>query len=144
MRTSDHTWSLHKLTSYSSSTTNFPWLFSIENSELTDCNHFPYKHSALVSQPRLSYNRYSTRTTDRKHNLRGSYPASCCCLATSYNHSSYCCVFTISFTNNGNTLPIVGQEFVFAGTCLPSCCLATDIHATISKEAVGYAFIIVI
>jgi hypothetical protein len=26
--------------------------------------------------------------------------------------------------------PIVGQEFVFAGTYLPSCSLATDIHVT--------------
>jgi hypothetical protein len=28
-------------------------------------------------------------------------------------------------------LPIVGQEFFFEGTCLPSCSLATDIHVTI-------------
>jgi hypothetical protein len=54
-----------------------------------------------------------------------------CCLATSYKHSSYCCVFTISLSSNGNTLRIVGQEFVFAGTCLTSCSLETDIHVTI-------------
>jgi hypothetical protein len=29
-------------------------------------------------------------------------------------------------------LPIVGQEFVFAGTCLHSCPLATDIYVTVS------------
>jgi hypothetical protein len=28
-------------------------------------------------------------------------------------------------------LPIVGKEFFFAGTCLPSCALATDIHITV-------------
>jgi hypothetical protein len=54
-----------------------------------------------------------------------------CCPATSYEHSSYCWVFTLSLPSNGNTLPIVGQEFVFAGTCLPSCSLATDIHVKI-------------
>jgi hypothetical protein len=30
-----------------------------------------------------------------------------------------------------NPLLIVSQEFFFAGTCLPSCSLATDIHVTI-------------
>jgi hypothetical protein len=54
-----------------------------------------------------------------------------CCLANSYKHSSCCCVFTISLPSNGNILPIVGQEFVFAGTCLPSCSIETDIHVTI-------------
>jgi hypothetical protein len=28
-------------------------------------------------------------------------------------------------------LPVIGKEFFFAGTCLPSCSLATDIHVTI-------------
>jgi hypothetical protein len=54
-----------------------------------------------------------------------------CRLATSYEHSSYCCMFTISLPSNGNALSIVGQEFLFAGTCLSSCSLATDIHVTI-------------
>jgi hypothetical protein len=53
------------------------------------------------------------------------------CLATSYKHSSYCCVFTISLPSNGITLPIVAQEFVFAGRCLPNCSLATDMHVTL-------------
>jgi hypothetical protein len=38
------------------------------------------------------------------------------CLATSYKHSSYCCVFTISLPSNENTSPISGQVFVFAGS----------------------------
>jgi hypothetical protein len=30
-------------------------------------------------------------------------------------------------------LPVVGQEFFFAGTCLPSCSLATDINVTVHR-----------
>jgi hypothetical protein len=33
-----------------------------------------------------------------------------CCLATSYKHPSYCCVFTISLSSNGNISPIAGQN----------------------------------
>jgi hypothetical protein len=39
------------------SSTNFLWLSPVENSELPDSIHFSYKHSALVSQFLLSYNR---------------------------------------------------------------------------------------
>jgi hypothetical protein len=77
------------------------------------------------------------RSADRTENTTHVIPShrihwrADCCLTTSYRHSSYCCVFTICLPSNGNTLPIFGQEFVFAGTCLPSCSLATAIQVTI-------------
>jgi hypothetical protein len=108
-------------------------------------------HTALISQSLLScYNRYSlyslrtdqaqiTRrlllpSADRTENAIHVVPTprvhwrADCCLVTSYKHSSPYYVLAISLPNNGNILPILGQEFVFAGTCLPSCSLATDIH----------------
>jgi hypothetical protein len=43
-----------------------------------------------------------------------------------------------------NPLSIIGQEFFFEGTCLPSCSLATDIHVTIlisTKSFLSFYFI---
>jgi hypothetical protein len=45
-------------------------------------------------------------------------------------------MFTISLSSDGNTLPIVGQEFVFAKISLRSCSLATDIHVTLCITSV--------
>jgi hypothetical protein len=46
------------------------------------------------------------------------------CLATGYKYSSYCCVI------KQRTLY---QESAFAGTCLPTRCLAMGVHLTISS-----------
>jgi hypothetical protein len=133
---------------------NLPWLSSTENwlpSLLLEALYT--LDSSLVSQSRQSYNIYSLYSlhTDHAHKtrpllLRSAYCTENtthvvptqrahwrgdCYLATSYKHSSYCCLFTISLSGNGNNLPIFGQEFVFAGTCLPSCSPATDIHVTL-------------
>jgi hypothetical protein len=53
-------------------------------------------------------------------------------------HSSLWYVFTGLLPSNRNTLLIVGQEFAFAGTCLPSYSLATDLHGTLLKTAITY------
>jgi hypothetical protein len=53
-------------------------------------------------------------------------------------------VFKIWLPSNGNTL-VVGQEIVFAGTCSPSCSIATGMHDTVLIKivCVKYSFPVV-
>jgi hypothetical protein len=94
-----------------SSTTKSLWLFCTENSELTDCIHISYKHSALVSQYRLYIS--FTRTTQKTYFVLDSY----CCNALTW------WLFTGRYIETGFFLLLPCVYFV--ARCLTVCYLAT-------------------
>jgi hypothetical protein len=50
-------------------------------------------------------------------------------------------MFTARCLAMESPLPIVGQEFFFAGKCLPSCSLASDIYVTIPSQDILLFFL---
>jgi hypothetical protein len=114
-RSSNHTLNLHKLTSNSSSTTNFPWLSPTDNwpnSRSRSTTDFLYS-SVLLQRLALEFHSYnsSARTSQHRKNRfpdcsRGALPLSCLANSLDTDHIE-------------NTSPCnVGRLCVW--TCLPS------------------------